>query len=87
MPTAYYSPHPSDIWEGPRAGKDSMPSDVFQALEKILDACNEEARKLREKFEMVIPGENYTWEKRYAKVIRVVVQRYELSYCLACHPY
>ncbi|KAJ5183227.1 TPR repeat protein [Penicillium capsulatum] len=50
--------------------KDSMPLDVCEALEKILDACDEKARKLREIFEMVIPGEKDTWEKRYAKVIR-----------------
>jgi hypothetical protein len=50
--------------------KDSMPSDVCEALEKILDACDEKALKLREIFEKVIPGEKDTWEKRYAKVIR-----------------
>ncbi|GLI79762.1 hypothetical protein PoHVEF18_008103 [Penicillium ochrochloron] len=50
-------------------GKDSMPSDICQILENILDACHEKARKLREIFEMVIPGEKDTWEKRYAKVI------------------
>jgi hypothetical protein len=50
--------------------KDSMPSDVCEALEKILDACDGKARKLREIFELVIPGEKDTWEKRYAKVIR-----------------
>ncbi|KAJ5344404.1 TPR repeat protein [Penicillium brevicompactum] len=51
-------------------GKDSMPSDVCDALENILDSCNEKVRKLREIFEIVIPGEKDTWEKRYAKVIR-----------------
>ncbi|OQE94229.1 hypothetical protein PENNAL_c0004G02119, partial [Penicillium nalgiovense] len=51
-------------------GKDSMPSDVCDAYEKILDACNEKAQKLREIFEMVILGEKDTWEKRYAKAIR-----------------
>jgi hypothetical protein len=50
--------------------KDSMPSDTCEALEKVLDACKEKGRKLREIFEEVIPGENDTWEKRYAKVIR-----------------
>jgi hypothetical protein len=50
--------------------KDSMPSGVCEALEKILDACDEKALKLREIFKKVIPGEKDTWEKRYAKVIR-----------------
>lgn len=50
--------------------KDSMPSDVCMSLEKILDSCDEKARKLREIFEKVIPGEKDKWEKRYAKVIR-----------------
>ncbi|KGO78557.1 Tetratricopeptide-like helical [Penicillium italicum] len=51
-------------------GKDSMPADVCDALENILDSCCEKARKLREIFESVIPGEQDTREKRYAKVIR-----------------
>lgn len=51
-------------------GKYSMPSDVCVALERILDACDEKARKLREIFERVVPGEKDTREKRYAKVIR-----------------
>jgi hypothetical protein len=50
--------------------KDSMHSDVCEALGNILDACSEKIRNLREIFEMVIPGERDTWEKRYAKVIR-----------------
>jgi hypothetical protein len=52
------------------SGKVSTSSDVYEALENILDSCSENARKLREIFEMVIPGERDTWEKRYAKVIR-----------------
>jgi hypothetical protein len=51
-------------------GKESMPPEVCDALEKLLDACDEKARKLREIFEKVIPGEKDSWEKRYAKVIR-----------------
>lgn len=50
--------------------KESMPSDVCESLEKILDACDAKTRKLREIFERVIPGEKDTWDKRYAKVIR-----------------
>jgi len=51
-------------------GKDSIPSDVCDALENILDSCSEKVRKLREIFEIVIPGEKDTWKKRYAKIIR-----------------
>lgn len=50
--------------------KESLPADVCDALEKILDACKEKARKLREIFEEVIPAENDAWEKRYLKVFR-----------------
>jgi hypothetical protein len=48
----------------------SMPADVCEALEKILDASKEKARTLREIFEEVIPGENDGWEKRYLKVFK-----------------
>src|SRR6266498_337442 len=50
--------------------KGSMPADVCEALENILDACDEKARKLREIFEKVLPGEHDAWEKRYLKVIK-----------------
>lgn len=50
--------------------KGSMPADVCEALEKILDACKEKSRKLREIFEEVIPGEQDGWEKRYLKVFK-----------------
>jgi N-terminal domain on NACHT_NTPase and P-loop NTPases len=48
----------------------SMPADTCEALEKILDGCDEKAGKLREIFEKVIPGENDAWEKRYLKVFK-----------------
>jgi len=51
-------------------GNNRIPSDICDALEKILDSCDEKARKLREIFEKVIPGEKDTWEKRYTKVIQ-----------------
>jgi N-terminal domain on NACHT_NTPase and P-loop NTPases len=47
-----------------------MPADACEALEKILEACDEKAGKLRQIFEKVIPGENDAWKKRYLKVIR-----------------
>jgi hypothetical protein len=50
--------------------KQSLPADVCDALEKILDVCKERARKLREIFEEVIPAENDAWEKRYVKVFK-----------------
>ncbi|KAL4898297.1 TPR-like protein [Aspergillus ambiguus] len=50
--------------------KHHMPTDVCEALEKIVDACDEKAGSLRGIFEKVIPGENDTWETRYQKVIR-----------------
>ena len=51
-------------------GKDLMPSDVCKALEKMVDACDDKARKLKEIFEKVIPGEKDTWKKRYTKAIQ-----------------
>lgn len=48
----------------------SLAAHVCEALEKILDACDEKARKLREIFEKVIPGENDGWEKRYSKIFK-----------------
>ena len=47
----------------------SLPADVCEALEKILDACDEKAGKLRQIFEKVLPSENDAWEKRYLKVV------------------
>jgi hypothetical protein len=48
----------------------SMPADVCEALEQILDACDRKTGRLREIFEKVIPGENDGWEKRYLKVFK-----------------
>ena len=50
--------------------KDSLPADICDALEKILEACDEKARKLREIIEKVIPGPNDGWEKRYLKLLK-----------------
>lgn len=54
------------------SGRDSMPSDVCNALEDILTACDEKVKRLRGLFEKVIPGEKDAWDKRYAKVFRRV---------------
>lgn len=50
--------------------KSSMPADTCEALEKILEACDEKAAKLRQIFEKVLPGEKDAWERRYLKVIK-----------------
>ncbi|KAJ5611784.1 hypothetical protein N7528_008889 [Penicillium herquei] len=50
--------------------KDAIPEDVGEALEQILDTCEEKAEKLRAIFEKIIPGENDTRESRYLKVLR-----------------
>jgi septal ring factor EnvC (AmiA/AmiB activator) len=50
--------------------RDSLPVDACEALEKILEACDEKAGKLRQIFEKVLPGENDGWEKRYVKVVK-----------------
>ncbi|KAJ6142983.1 hypothetical protein N7471_002436 [Penicillium samsonianum] len=49
--------------------KDSIPEDVGEALEQILDACEAKASNLRGIFEKIVPGENDTREKRYLKVL------------------
>jgi len=48
----------------------TIPADVCEALEKILEACDENAGKLRQIFEKVLPGENDAWEKRYLKIVQ-----------------
>lgn len=51
-------------------GKYPMLSDICEALEEILDSCFEKAQKLREIFEMTIPGEKDMWKERYLTTIR-----------------
>lgn len=50
--------------------QDSLPQDACEALEKLLEDCDEKASKLRQIFEKVIPGEQDTWKKRYLKIAR-----------------
>ena len=52
------------------ASAGALAADVCEALEKILEACDEKAGDLKQIFEKVIPGENDTWEKRYMKFLR-----------------
>ncbi|KAK7897918.1 hypothetical protein LTR67_004550 [Exophiala xenobiotica] len=50
--------------------KDSIPTDVCKALEEIVDMCDEKARKLREIFDKVIPGQGDGWKKQYLKILK-----------------
>jgi N-terminal domain on NACHT_NTPase and P-loop NTPases len=50
--------------------KDTIPTDVCEALEKVLEVCDEKAGRLRQIFEKVIPGEHEVWKKRYLKIVR-----------------
>ncbi|KAK5241748.1 hypothetical protein LTS06_011942, partial [Exophiala xenobiotica] len=50
--------------------KDSIPTDVCEGLEKIVDACDEKAGRLREIFEKVIPGQGDGWKKQYLKILK-----------------
>jgi hypothetical protein len=50
--------------------KDSIPTDVCEALQKIVDTCDEKAGRWREIFEKVIPGEGDGWKKRYLKIFK-----------------
>ena len=50
--------------------QDTLPEEVCEALEKILEACDDKAGKIRSIFEKVIPGESHGWEKRYLKLLK-----------------
>ncbi len=50
--------------------EDSMPTDVCEALEKILDTFDVKAGRLREIFEKVIPGQDDGWKKQYLKILK-----------------
>ncbi|KEF58898.1 uncharacterized protein A1O9_03741 [Exophiala aquamarina CBS 119918] len=50
--------------------QDDIPTDVWDALEEIINDCDDKARKVREIFEKVITGEHDGWKKRYSKAIR-----------------
>ncbi|KAL4893345.1 hypothetical protein BDV59DRAFT_207825 [Aspergillus ambiguus] len=57
--------------------KDSLPSEVCQALGKILDACNNKAQTLSEIFSKVMSGptDPSSWRQRYSKVVRKLGER------------
>lgn len=49
--------------------KDTLAVDICEALEKIVEACDDKASRLRQIFEKSLPGDNDGWEKRYPKVV------------------
>lgn len=53
----------------------SIPAEVCEALEKILDACDGKAGKLREIFEKVVPGEHDGWGETIFKGLQEVRKR------------
>jgi hypothetical protein len=53
-----------------KSTQDSMPTDVREALDNIVDTCDVKARNLREIFEKVIPGQGDGWKKQYLKIIK-----------------
>jgi hypothetical protein len=50
--------------------QNSLPPDACEALERLLENCDDKASRLRQIFERVIPGEQDAWKTRYLKVIR-----------------
>ena len=48
----------------------SLPGDACEALEKVIEGCEDNAENLRKIFEKVIPDVNDGWEKRYVKIVR-----------------
>lgn len=50
--------------------QDDISADVCDALEKLIDSCDDKARKLRHIFEKVMPGEHDGWRKRYSKILQ-----------------
>ncbi|KAJ5125750.1 TPR repeat protein [Penicillium atrosanguineum] len=50
--------------------KDTIPQDVSEALEKILDNCETNSSNLKSIFERIVPCESNTWEQRYSRLLR-----------------
>ncbi|KAE8341959.1 hypothetical protein BDV24DRAFT_162839 [Aspergillus arachidicola] len=57
--------------------KDSLSSDVCQALEETLNNCEEKARSLSEIFTKVLSGptDSVSWRQRYSKIVHRFGQR------------
>ncbi|KAB8209224.1 hypothetical protein BDV34DRAFT_232507 [Aspergillus parasiticus] len=57
--------------------KDSLSSDVCQALEETLNNCEEKARRLSEIFTKVLSGptDSFSWRQRYSKIVHRLGQR------------
>ncbi|KAL4935205.1 hypothetical protein BDV06DRAFT_133555 [Aspergillus oleicola] len=50
--------------------RDTIPEDVAEALEKILDACETKANNMKKIFAKIIPDESNSWQKRYLAILR-----------------
>lgn len=50
--------------------KDSLPEDVWTALNETVDTCEKKARSLTEIFEKIFCGQSDTWRARYWKLLR-----------------
>jgi hypothetical protein len=50
--------------------KNSIPADVCESLENIIDGCQEKAGKLRQIFEKITPGDSDAWMIRYKKIFK-----------------
>ncbi|KJK61032.1 Tetratricopeptide repeat [Aspergillus parasiticus SU-1] len=57
--------------------KDSLSSDVCEALEETLNNCEEKARRLSEIFTKVLSGptDSVSWRQRYSKIVHRLGQR------------
>ncbi|KAB8253464.1 hypothetical protein BDV35DRAFT_375386 [Aspergillus flavus] len=57
--------------------KDSLSSDVCEALEETLNSCEEKARRLSEIFTKVLSGptDSVSWRQRYSKIVHRLGQR------------
>lgn len=64
--------------------KHSLPADVCKGVETILERCDETARKLREIFEKVVPGETDKWKQRYVKVARRLGKGNKVEELMVC---
>ncbi|KAJ5778860.1 hypothetical protein N7457_006580 [Penicillium paradoxum] len=49
---------------------DSLAENVCEALEKIIESCEDEVTKLKNIFEKMITGDGDSWKKRYWKLVK-----------------
>ncbi|KAK5238550.1 hypothetical protein LTR47_000293 [Exophiala xenobiotica] len=53
-----------------KSTQDSIPTDVWEALEETVDTCHEKAGNLRGILEKVIPSHGDGWKKQYLKIVK-----------------